>query len=261
MYYVIQENLFKEYHFNTLIEYLRRYNLEYEVIPFRPFTDELEFTTKRKDVWCFGSVNLASVAKKYDWAPGSLYNDNHDICVYGPYYGKNMLNSDGKVISFGEALPDKWPPLFFARPTKDTKAFSGQVFSREAWDEWSKEIEDSSLKQTLDKETKILIAPIKTVQQEIRCWVVDGKPVTMSQYKIGSRVNYMNMDRNQEAEIFCTNMCKLYCPADAFVMDICLFEDDYKIVEINCINCSGFYDGDMSKLIQALESKFAKHET
>jgi len=157
-----------------------------------------------------------------------------------------------------DKVPDSIPYAFFARPTKDTKSFSGQPFTKDSWDEWSKEIEDSSMKQTLTRETQILVAPLKTIQQEIRCWIVDGKPVTISQYKIGSRVNYLNMDNNQEAMIFAKQMCKLYCPADAFVIDICLYQDDYKVVEINCINCSGFYDGDMSKLIQALEEKFTR---
>jgi hypothetical protein len=80
----------------------------------------------------------------------------------------------------------------------------------------------------------------------------------MSQYKIGTRVNYVNMDRNEEAYIFARNMAKLYSPARAFVLDICLHDDDYKVVEINCMNCSGFYDLDMSKLIQSLENAFGK---
>jgi hypothetical protein len=257
MYYIIQENLFREHHFNTLIEHLKRYNLDHEIIPFKPFTNELEFKTDRIDVWPFGSTNLAEVAKKYNWNPGSMYNENHDFSVYGKYYGENMLNHDGRIINFGDKAPDDYPELFFARPTKDTKQFTGQVFSKESWNEWSKEIEDSSLKQTLTKETQILIAPCKNIQQEIRCWIVDGKPVTISQYKIGSRVNYLNMDNNQEALIFAKEICDLYCPARAFVLDICLSNDEYKVVEINCINCSGFYDGNMSKLIQSLENTFS----
>lgn len=255
MYYIIQENLFREHHFNTLIEYLKKYNLEYEIIKFRPFTEDLEFKTTRKDVFCFGSVNLAAIAKKYDWNPGSLYNENHDFTVYGPKYGINMLNSDGLVMNVGDTLPDKYK-MFFARPTKDTKSFSGQVFTRSAWEDWVKDLDNSSLKQRLTAETQVLIAPLKTIQQEIRCWIVNGKPVTISQYKIGSRVNMLNMDNNQEAVIFATDMAKLYNPARAYVMDICLFEDEYKIVEINCINCSGFYDLNMSKLLQALEQTF-----
>jgi hypothetical protein len=255
MYYIIQENLFKEYHYNTLVEYLTRYGLEYEVIPFRPFIYELDFKTKRNDVWCFGSTNMSKIAKNYPWIPGSMYNDNHDIDVYGPHYGDHMLNSDGVIINYGDVPPEEYE-YFFARPTKDSKAFSGQLFSRDTWIEWSQQKVDSNLMQTLTPETKIQLAPLKTIQQEIRCWIVDGEPVTISQYKIGSRVVYQNMDNNEEAYMFSKRMAKLYSPARAFVLDICLYQDEYRVIEINCINCSGFYDADMGKLIQALETSF-----
>lgn len=255
MYYIIQENLFREYHYNTLVERLRRLGLEYETIPFRPFTDELEVKTDRKDVFLFGSVNASMIAQKYDWHPGSLYNDSHDFEAYGPKYGKNMLNCDGIVIEVGQEIPESFPYAFFARPTKDTKVFTGGPFTKDSWKEWIKDLSDSSMTQNLKNDTRILIAPLKSnIQQEIRCWIVDGKPVTISQYKIGSRVVYMNHDDNEEAMIFAKDMAKLFSPAKAFVLDICLFEDEYKVVEINCINCSGFYDGNMNKLIEALES-------
>lgn len=258
MYYIIQENLFKEYHYKTLVEYLNRYRLEHETIPFRPFTDELVFKTDRKDVFFFGSVNGAAVARKYNWVPGTLYNDSHDFEAYGPKYSKFMLNDDGIVISAGDEVPDSIPYAFFARPTKDTKSFSGQCFTKDSWKEYVSELKATSTLGQLTTETKILVAPLKSnIQQEIRCWIVDGKPVTISQYKIGNRVLYQNHDNNEEAMYFARDMCKLFCPAKAFVLDICLYQDEYKVVEINCINCSGFYDGDMSKLIQALEKAFS----
>lgn len=256
MYYIIQENLYREYHFKTLLEYLQRYSLEYEIIKFKPFVSDLEFKTTRKDVWLFGSPNSSLVAKQYNWTPGSMYNENHDIEVYGKYYGQHMLNHDGFIIEIGDELPVQLPYAFFARPTKDTKNFSGQLFTKDSWAQWISDLTDSNEKQGLRKETKVHVAPLKTIQQEIRCWIVDGEPVTMSQYKIGSRVNYLNMDHNEETYIFSKKMAKLYSPARAFVIDICLHEDEYKVVEINCANCSGFYDLNMSKLLQALEEAF-----
>lgn len=263
MYYIIQENLFREFHFKTLIDHLERYNLEYEVIPFKPFTEDLEFKTTRTDIWPFGSTNLARIAKKYNWDPGSMYNENHDFEVYSKYYKQNMLNSDGIICSLEESIPvlesGKVTYTFFARPTKDTKMFSGQLFTVDSWKDWIKDLTDSSVLNSASKESRVLLAPLKQTQQEIRCWIVDKKPVTMSQYKIGNRVVYQNQDNNEEAQIFATKMAKLFSPAEAYVLDICLYNDEYKIVEINTINCSGFYDGDMSKLIQAIENKFSKN--
>ena len=261
MHYIIQENLFKEFHYKTLVEYLERYGLTYETIPFRPFTDELHFKTDRKDVFFFGSVNGAQVAKKYDWNPGCLYNENHDFEVYAPHWWNDMLNKDGYIIEAGDKLPEKLPYVFFARPTKDTKVFSGQCFSGGSWEEYIHELKQGGTLGHLTSETKILVAPIKDgIQQEIRCWVVDGKIATMSQYKIGKRVVYQNQDNNEEVTIFVNKLIKKFQPAKAFVVDICLYQDEYYVVEVNCINCSGFYDGDMSKLIQGLEKTFGNEK-
>lgn len=263
MYYVIQENLFKEFHYNTLVDYLKRYNLEYETVPFRPFVDVLEVKTERKDVWFFGSVNAARMAVKNDWNPGSMYNENHDFEVYGPKYGTNLLNFPYYIAAADEIDFSKHPfcdipYAFFARPSKDSKAFSGQLFTKDSWKEYIDELKANSSLGHLTGDTKVLIAPLRSnIQQELRCWIVDGKIVTISQYKIGSRVVYQNQDNNEEVTIFVNKMLKIYQPARAFVMDVCLSDNDYKIVEINCINCSGFYDGDMSKLIQSLEEAFS----
>ena len=98
---------------------------------------------------------------------------------------------------------------------------------------------------------------LKQIQQEVRCWVVGGKVVTASRYKLGSRIVYENYDN----EIFYTNfaqkMVDKYQPAEAFVLDVCLTDDDeLKIVEVNCINCAGFYHGNLNKMILALENHF-----
>ena len=51
-------------------------------------------------------------------------------------------------------------------------------------------------------------------------------------------------------------MIKLFEVNDTFVMDICLTDNGYKIVECNCTNSAGFYKADMNKLIMALENAF-----
>lgn len=256
MYYVIQENLFKEYHFNTLIDHLKRYGLEYELVEYRPFVDNVQVKTDRKDVWFFGSVNAAMKLGHKDWYPGIMYNDQHDFDVYLEEYGNNLLNSDTKIRNFGIYLDENEP--FFARPTRDTKIFESKIWSPEEWKDYVMETCNSNTFDDISKQTRVMTSsPKRDIQQEIRCWIVDGEPVTMSQYKIGRRVNMLNMDHNEESYIFAKNMAKIFSPSRAYVMDVCLYNDDYKIVEINCINMSGFYDGNMSKLIQSLENTFS----
>lgn len=262
MHYLIQENLFKETHFHVLIDILDRHKMSYEIIKFRPFSEDVEHHTVRKDIFVFGSVSLTNACKKYNWDPGVMYNDNHDMEVYMQKYGKHMLNSDGMCIAYGDKLPDYLPFTFFARPTRDTKVFSGGLFTTDSWNEWQSAVLAADVIKNITDETRIFVAPLKSfIYKEIRCWVVDGKVITISQYKIGDKVIQQNYDHEQEAIDFAQKMADIYCPSRAFVLDICLHNDEYKVVEINCINCSGFYEANMSKLIQALEEAFSFDET
>ena len=255
MYYVIQENVYKEYHYQTLIDYLKKYKLEYEIVPWRPFDpNPVAVKTDRKDVWFWGSIDTGIELQRQGWYPGIMYNEKHDFHKYNEYYGKNMLNSDAFIQTVGPLLD--WGPPMFIRPTRDTKIFTSKVYYMDEWNNYINGIDDESLVQIQEKTKMVVSTPKHFIQQEIRCWIVDAEPVTISQYKIGNRVNMLNMDNNQEAQIFARDMAKLFCPSRVFVLDICLYQDEYKIVEINCANMSGFYDIDMSKLIQKLEETF-----
>lgn len=258
MYYVIQEGMFREEGHAQLVELLKRYKFEYEEILYRPFVEDIDLKTDRKDVFVFGSVNLSKKVSKFQLNPGSLDNENHDVEVYGKHYGEHMLNSDGIICTLEESigLLDKVPYVFFSRPTKDTKVYTGQIFTHDLWKDWMKDLTDSSLKQSLSEQTKVLLSPLKDIDQEIRCWIVGGKVITMSQYRTKFRRIQENMDCNDEAKEFAQSMADIFCPARAFVLDICRYNDGWKVVEINCINSSGFYKGDMSKLLQAIENEF-----
>lgn len=258
MHYVIHTNVFRETSWDTLMNFIRKSELSHEIIQFKPFVEEIEIDYKGKDVWCWGSVSMARIAKKYDWQPGSMLNDNHDLEVYVLYYGKNFLNWDGEIMCAGNPLPD-WADYFFARPTKDSKAFTGQLFTRDSWNEWlPKAIEDGSIyaSNPFKLNTRVLLAPLRDIQQEVRCWVVGGKVITASRYKLGARVSYENYDNETFFVDFAQKMVDLYQPAEAFVIDVCLSNDELKVVEINCINCAGFYNANMDKLMMAIENHF-----
>lgn len=261
MYYVIQENLLREYGFKALIEHLdilkwkwanrlSDENVDYEIVKYIPFSEQLEVKTDRKDVFFFGSSNAGMVAKKkYNWTPGHFINENFTMEKYLPTFGEHMLNSDGEIVSIEDTLNEDYGYFrtpWFIRPLGDGKEFTGQVFSHEEWVSYA--TDNNCLKGQ-----RVMIAQPKTTQQEIRCWMVDGEPVTISQYKIGSRGNYLNMDHNDEAIIFARKMANIYQPARAFCLDICLYQDEYYIVELGCINHCGFYDANMGKLIDSLE--------
>lgn len=253
MYYIVQEKLFREENYENLILALERLELDYEIYHLDKLDQELNIQSDRKDVFPFGAVRIAKLTKKYDWNPGSFYNENHDYTVYSKYYKDNLLNWDSKIISVRNVLESK--QAFFARPTKDTKAFTGRVFNNfyEFYDFIESKIEIPGSILTLD--TQIQRASVKQIQKEIRFWIVQGQIVTASQYALGNEYNLSDLI-DADAYYFVQDMIKLYQPARAFVMDIALTENGYKIVEINCINSAGFYKADMNRLLIALETAF-----
>lgn len=101
MYYIIQENVFREENYNNLIIALDRLQLEYEIVKVLPFIETIEFQTKRTDIFPFGSLKMARVYNQYKWNPGSQMNNNHDFLVYKDYYKENLLNYDSHIIKFG----------------------------------------------------------------------------------------------------------------------------------------------------------------
>ena len=95
----------------------------------------------------------------------------------------------------------------------------------------------------------------KKIMKEIRFWVVGGRPVTASQYRLGDRY-CLDADVEEDAWEFCRSMIKIHQLASSFVMDVCLTEHGWKIVECGCINCAGFYRADMQRLVDSLERHY-----
>lgn len=254
MHYIVQENTFNEPNFDNLIIGLEKLNLSYEIVKVIPFLDKIEFETNRKDVFPFGGLTMARISKKYGWKPGFMINENYDFMIYKDYYKDHLLNYDSKIIKFGDEdfFSEK---IFFARPTKDTKVFTGREFDMEQWREFRDYSLTNGHSTVLDKDNEIQISTIKKIQQEIRFWIVKGEIVTASQYRLGGRLLF-NDNIDSAGYDYCREMIKIFQLNDAFVMDICLSNDEYKIVECGCINCAGFYKADMQKIIFAIEERF-----
>lgn len=274
MHYIIQENIFRESNYQIILDALERMRLPYSVVRIFPFVDKIcllselpesfnvdelkDYDPEQKNVFVFGAVKLGRIAKMKEWVPGSMLNDNHDFSVYGSHYKENLLNHDSLVCTVEESRSVKWSDeeMKFIRPCKDSKSFTGKLFSEKQWKEMADfyGIEKTEL---YNAKTLVQIASPKEIQKEIRFWIVGGKVITGSQYKLGDQLLY-DEKYEVEAESFVNKMIGIFKPAEAFVMDVCLHDDNWKIVEINCINASGFYKADVCKLLIAIENHFNK---
>lgn len=249
MLYLVQENVFREENYDKIFKSLDRLGLDYTIVSVE---DEISFSSDRKDIFVFGSVRMARLATEYRWYPGSFYGNNHDYEVYSKFYKENLLNYDCSLHDVSDDLEWNYGEVKFIRPSKDSKLFNGKLYTKIKWEDT---LELMKERLTTIPNVVIQVNSPKVVYKEARCWVVDGEVVTSSYYKFGSNVMYEeNVD--PEGLEFAKSMVDVYQVADAFVMDICLTPDGWKIVEINCINCSGFYKGDLQKVLIALEDLY-----
>jgi hypothetical protein len=225
------------------------------LVQVKPFIEEVEFKTDRKDVFVFGSLKLARLSLKYGWDPGALITPNHDYNVYSKYYKDNLLNYDSRVIKFGDDF-EWFYDQHFIRPCLDSKAFTGKVFDKGSWYEFKNRMLDHPEDTTLRPDTMIQVATPKKLTQEVRCWVVDGKIVTQSTYRRGSFLIYDNIV-DLDAIEFAQSMVDIYQLAKTFVIDVGLTENGWKIIECGSTSCAGFYDADMQKLVMAIEDSYS----
>lgn len=246
MFYIIQNRLFAENEWPLLIRAIESFNLEYEIVDID--NEDILFKTKRKDVFCFGAMKMARLAKKYNWNPGCIMTPNHDFEIYSKKYQQNLVNFDSLIYRFNDDF--SFEGKKFIRPTNDSKFFDAKVFSLDEWNSFKQ-------KKSYNQNVKIQVSSIKKIEKEFRFFIVNGEVVTGSLYKMGQFVVYDSVIDN-EAENFCQEMIKIFQLADVFTMDVCLINNKWKILECGCINCAGLYKANIQKLIYKIENFYSK---
>jgi hypothetical protein len=272
MHYLIQENTFRESNYDNIILALERLQLPFTVVKIFPYVDKVvdisvvpdsayevtdlpDIKIEDKKVFIFGAIKLARIGKEMGWKPGSMLNDSHDFEAYSPYYGENLLNWDSKVVKFSEDFEWKVNEKKFIRPCLDDKVFLAKVYAKDEWETHKSYLLTNGHVTSLTPETRIQVSTPKLISKEIRCWVVDGKVITASQYRLGSRV-FNDPNVEQDAIDFAQSMVNLFQLAEVFVIDICLSDQGWKIVECGCVNSAGFYAADLQKLLMSIEDHF-----
>ncbi|MNV68283.1 hypothetical protein D3C71_1611220 [compost metagenome] len=87
-------------------------------------------------------------------------------------------------------------------------------------------------------------------------FIVAGQVVSGSSYMINGLFD-VTQPVPSDVEEFAQKMIGIYSPAKAFVLDIAVIQEGLKIVEINNINSSGFYNCNIEKIVKALNSLWA----
>jgi hypothetical protein len=263
MHWILQNNIFNESAFDELLAKIQQFGLSHSVHKVIPFVGELypEPELDTKNVICLGSYSMRHAAKKFGWYPGVFDLEPFDFRVQLDHWGAHMLNADAIIKPFGEVMMDDFVcEEMFIRPIHDSKVFAGKMISKQDFFEWKVKVcvleEDDG--SSLRKDTLIQICMPKKIYSEHRFWVVNGKIITSSTYKLGNSVIYQSLPHDSFYEAYARERIAEWQPHEAFVIDIADTENGLKVVEINTINSCGFYAADLSKLIQAFEESFSE---
>ena len=257
MLWIVQENLWREPEYRKFLDIISRSGVNYRTIKVIPFSHELEpkieYEGRRI---AYGSTTLMRIAQAERWNPGCYFNNKFDFRYWKEAYGQHLLNNDAIVCKFKDVLVDA--PEIFIRPCADLKQFTGRIIKHDEFEEWRENTLKMDSVSSLTGETKVSYASKKTIYNEHRFFVVGRKVVTGSIYRLcnefvgGSKGAHLSVE--PQARDFAQAMVDLWSPHDVFVIDIASTDVGYKVVEINCANAAGFYNSDVSKLVQAIHS-------
>ena len=143
-----------------------------------------------------GSDSLAKTGVARGWSPGAfLENTSYDAWSAG-WGHHRLLNPSAWTGPLRDARVDE---PSFVRPSSDSKSFAGAVFDPDEFAVWQASVVNLGPEAYVSGDMPVLVATPREIYSETRFFVVDGRVVTGSQYKVGGRVQYdSNVDPGAE---------------------------------------------------------------
>lgn len=243
--WLIQKTKIEEDKINELLSLLEKAEIPYEIVIPREghilnhSGVDYQFT-KGQDYFVCGSYPLSRYA--HAQFPGSVFSlEDYSFQDFWTIFGKNNFVNDSAIICHSNDIVWDDEELFI-RPLEDNKAFNGGIYNQ----------------NTFKYVGNVVTAHLKQISKEHRFFVIDGEIVTGSLYKMNGSLTTSNII-DEGAMSFAKEMIKLF-PYDGYVIDIATVGNQYKIMELNCLNASGFYDINLYKLINAVEQHYENRQ-
>lgn len=247
---------------DTVMAVLKTKGIPFVPVGVVPFSNEITglegVDLEPGKVMVYGSTKLVRLTKELGLTPGPSFDYlNFSVPVWSHFLPDLMLNAANMVqirtLLNGHPinLCDK-----FIRPAMDLKAFPGTVIKR--GENWREFFEKKFYTEDFDQNLLVSFAGTRDIDTEWRFFVVNRKVVSASQYRKNGQLS-ASSDVNEHAAHFAQWVCdNRWLPHDNCVIDVAaygeLFAPVYKIVEFNCINCSGLYAANVENLVDALNS-------
>ena len=241
MFWIVQKNFIRNER-DDLVNTLSRLDINYVEVNVDKNEIDIEVDSNQP-IMTNGSIMLSNIARKKNWTPGGFLNDNFSYPKWSHYYHDFLLNKNATVYKLKDTvmLEEK----AFIRPILDNKSFNGRVFEKYQFLEFQKKSDHLDI--------DIILSLPKKIGQEHRHYIVDGKIITSSRYKLAGTPNFSEGADDRVLEVV-DKAIKIWQPARAFVLDTYIAGDEIGIVEIGGICHAGFYKADLMSLVNALDS-------
>jgi hypothetical protein len=200
---------------------------------------------------------MEEVVARYKWNPGWFSISHDELSTYtifeNDYINHDMLicRTDNYLESLKEyGLYDH--EYYFMKPN-DQKYFPGTIVDKPMI---PFVIESQGRHHGTPDVYDLCISTVKQISAEWRFFIVDGVIVDGSKYHAENLRLDVQEGFEDGAYDFAKQMIVRYDSSGTFVIDIARMQDQsYKVVEVNCLNSSGFYKIDKQKLIKALYAR------
>jgi len=254
MKFIIQYNLINNKQLMQIKDVVEKYPHEY--VGVIPFSKEItsDEPLNGTEYIPYGSTSLIERTCGLGWKGCyfdlntfnyKTFTDNRD----------DMLNNNVLTIKDAMEFLKTQPEnnLWFTRPSKDLKQFTGRVASSESCLKYFTNalLVDTSSVAQLKPDTEIVLSEPRNIDAEYRWFVIDRKVVSGSMYRNNGYLFKQRVTDKKmidEAQTFADK----WLPHDNCVMDLALVNGKVKVIEFNCLNGSGFYDNDIDAVFEAM---------
>jgi hypothetical protein len=245
MKWLLQNNIWNEYGYHKFEESIISEGIDHEFVHLIPFTEnftkEIDFTPTH----IFGSGRFVNVCRKLGYPTYKSFDPIET------FYPKELwINGEGEDIKWGDLPNYDYSIPKFVKPYTE-KFFTGRLI------ESVKDLDKVQLASsfiTNDEEELVRISDAVNIQHEVRFYVIGGKVITGSYYRVNGQVSHLACPCYEQPHIVCEEIVLEYGNIDeAFVMDLGKVGDEWKIVELNNLNSSGLYECDTNAIVRAFK--------
>lgn len=236
--WVVQKNLIEEDGYYGLCMAVKQQEFKCTTFTMMPDDDMPIIMNDMPTVFYGTTFMVQAVVESNFWKPAVWFNhDNFRFESYHKAWGELMFNYPFEKTTIQKVLDSDRKPLdvFFMRPDKDLKEFTGCAIEFRELLEWQ---EDGNIDVPLD--TVVITAEAKEIAHEWRLVILDGKVLTQSQYMKDGKFA-PSPDVPKAVIDLASQASDIWTPERIFSLDIAEANDKLSIMECNCFNCSGLY--------------------